>query len=167
MRRFLSVLLLVLVASSQACGVKKWPAPVSGEDALAWGEAVSFRDGACLDFLGTVQGDMDNVETIVLLIESRTLSRHCPQCPFDPGKRVDLNLSDSRLEVSGNRIRFDYCGLDPYRYVRWRVYMVNTFTSLGWTQTPLFPQASDPDQNGDTGGSRESLKIPAGSGTGQ
>lgn len=129
-------LLLLLLLGGGACGRKLWPRPVASEDAFSLSDLTGTRRGSCLAVQATVNGAADNLDGLTLLLAESGPDRNCPDCPFMPETRIEIDRSSPMLVLRGQDLRLQFCGLSPSPY-RWRLVVRNNFPALPPVVTPV------------------------------
>ena len=98
---------LCLLIGISGCGLKKWPSPRSGSDSFAFANVSATSAQNCLFVQGVITGNLNNVESVTLEIESAT---DCPDCPFNPVYQERMSrLNSERLSFVNNTLTLTDC----------------------------------------------------------
>lgn len=124
--RLCGVLFVLTLAASFGCGKKGWPEPQGERDAFAFSSVKFERDNDCLLLTAVFQGKAENLDHFVLFVEEDG----CATCPFQPGTRLNIPLSDQRVRMLGNTVRISYCGFAEEAGLRFRLLGVNAMENL-------------------------------------
>ncbi len=124
---YMTVFLLSLLFVT-GCGKKDWPEPAVQEDRFDWKTVQGHREGNCLDIKASVQGNADNLDTIILELEGA--KEICQDCPFSPTKRRVFPITSPEVEKKGSDIRIYCCPFQEDREYRWRLRGVNAFYAI-------------------------------------
>lgn len=134
--RLLVLALLLSLLGGLGCGRKLWPKPTLSEDVFSLTGLTGTRRASCLTVEAKVTGAADNLDGVTLLLAETGPDRNCPDCPFTPENRVEIDRSSPLFSLNGQDLRLQFCGLSPSPY-RWRLVARNSFPALPPVVTPV------------------------------
>ena len=127
-RPLLVLISLLITVSLSGCGNKKWPNVVAEEDTFSFERLTASREAGCLNLEARLTGEIDNLRSVVLELESEADS--CPDCHFRPLERIFLEPSEPQLKREGSTIWISHCGLDPDTSYRIRLVGLNEYPGI-------------------------------------
>lgn len=122
------VLMLCLVAVG--CGRKDWPQPVNTDDTFHWVRANASPEQGCLRIEAELAGNLRNVDTIALELQTAGSAEDCPTCPFNPNERTEFMPSNLGITSQNGAFSTSYCPERTSSAYRWRLVGINAHMSL-------------------------------------
>lgn len=120
----LAILAFIL---SSGCGKKDWPEPDLDYERFEWVSADAEMRRTCLVATGELTGAIDNLDAVYVELERGD----CPGCPFLPDSRQGYELPSPMVQLTGNSVTINVCGLDAGSTWRWRLVGRNKYDALG------------------------------------
>ncbi|MBL3582654.1 lipoprotein [Oleidesulfovibrio alaskensis] len=113
--------LLTLAFSATGCGKKGPPLPMDKPGTFTWvtAQAVPAGDG-CIGFSGSLQGDMLQLDSVVIELEAVAEDANCPSCPFKPTMRRTYSAGMLGLQGESTEFMQTICVDDDAASYRWR-----------------------------------------------
>ncbi len=123
MKKRTTLLLVLLLAftlsfSLTACGRKTLPKSNFNSEKYAWQNVGATINNDCLTVFGTVDGNINSVDTITLEVQG--LTEACVNCPF----ATEMHTTVAAVEVidfETNVFQINYCPAPVYDEYRWRI----------------------------------------------
>ncbi len=135
MKHWMYVLLAVLLLVTAGCGKKVWPEPDAQEEKFALQIENSEIDNSCLEIQAVISGNYRNLAGLVLELEEA--DEPCPGCPLRVDQTVNFGMNSPHVERQDERIQISYCGVDPKKYIRFRLVGSNVYSQISEAQSEV------------------------------
>ncbi len=135
--RPLLLLLVLLLIGSAGCGRKDMPQPATTEASFQWARATAVPELMCLRVDAELEGNLRNVASVVLELQTASDVSDCPGCPFSPNERTEFAPEALGITPSSGGISTLYCPTREALAYRWRLVGTNVHGSLAHALTPV------------------------------
>ncbi|MDR2891944.1 MAG: hypothetical protein LBV80_02505 [Deltaproteobacteria bacterium] len=130
-------LLLAILFTLPACGVKGDPKPRQSSRSFVWQEVTITSAGACLDVNAVMSGVYTNLSAVMLELSEVNGPQDCPGCPFLPSETYTVDNFDRLFNRQNGTLRFSYCPRTPTAMsYRARLIGANVFDSSRHAVSP-------------------------------
>lgn len=136
--RFTLSLLTLTALFIVACGKAGMPIPKKTQDTFTIAGAGVTVMGQCLAANGTVTGAVNNVDTIMIEVQSIQSYDDCPGCPFVAQEYQEFSASAAQFDAKTGQFLLSFCPVTDAPMYRWR--LVGKNIHLGLPHAATTPQ---------------------------
>ncbi|MFP4168938.1 MAG: hypothetical protein ACLFSY_08895 [Desulfonatronovibrionaceae bacterium] len=139
MLRYRTVVILIFsLTAVLACGKKEWPSPIVKEEVFSLQVENATRVRDCLQVQARVSGRADNLSAVVLEAEDIGKEAACPTCPFQATQSFTLSRNSAQMDILGDILHLQVCGLDLDSDYRFRILGKNIHSQINDAETRVF-----------------------------